>query len=627
MPLFLLFLILLISSPCFSQSLNGQPVPGNSRPAGEEFQSSDQVWEVGDRRWTVEEEHRFEKWVDETITEDFFIHYRIPADCADAVYAIRWIYARIAHLPAAATTTDGKLIGHWSTDWKHLPTDPEWHKDERFRACLLYALHKTWTGTLPLDTYPVRVSADSVRPGTLFLIRESHAGMIGHVFLDGSQAHPLQTWESALPVKVQKLSLGYFFSAKPESKARSGLVRFRWPVSENGEWKYLPVEKHPFYSEEQYAPGFCNGYADFVEAVAKRIDPTHYSPAEKMAKVMETVTRFLRERVPIVLAGYQQCRDGGCPEASEFWEIYNTSGRDAMIISLMDHLSQLIESNHLDREMVKGMMEPIPITITENRSVTLYHVYQNHIWFSPHPEDSIEARWGLKKCEMIHAQTRTTQHSIAFIERTYRKKDPKYADFSILRQQQLLGRLNEEWTKSGCGEFPPAPVESAWFSSRPADSIKAQRGLRKCEMIRAEIRSTKDSVAFIERIYRKKDPDYASFSVQQQQLLLGRLNEEWTKSGCEKAPPTAVREARLSPHPADSIKPGRTSKKCEMIRAEIRSANDSVAFIERAYRKKDPEYADFSIQQQQQDLRRLTEEWTGSGCAEPPPAPEKKAGK
>jgi len=35
--------------------------------------------------------------------------------------------------------------------------------------------------------------------------------MIGHVFLDGSQAHPLQTWESGLPVKVRKLSLGYFF--------------------------------------------------------------------------------------------------------------------------------------------------------------------------------------------------------------------------------------------------------------------------------------------------------------------------------------------------------------------------------------------------------------------------------
>jgi hypothetical protein len=75
-----------------------------------------------------------------------FIRYKIPTDCADAVYAIRWIYARIAHLPAAATTKDGRRIGHWSTDWKHLPTHPEWHMDERFRAALLYLFPRTWTG-------------------------------------------------------------------------------------------------------------------------------------------------------------------------------------------------------------------------------------------------------------------------------------------------------------------------------------------------------------------------------------------------------------------------------------------------------------------------------------------------
>jgi hypothetical protein len=229
MPSLVLFLIILISTPCFSQGPN---------------ESSDQVWEVGNRRWTVEEENRFGKWVDETIKEDFFIRSNIPTDCADAVYAIRWIYARINHLPAAATTKDGRLIGHWSTDWKHLPTHSEWERDERFRAALLYLFPRTWTGTLPLDTYSARVSPDSITPGTLFLVAESHTGIIGHVFLDGSQAHPLQTWESALPVKVQKLSLRYFFSGRPNLKA-GRLVKFRWPVSENGEWKYLPVEEHP----------------------------------------------------------------------------------------------------------------------------------------------------------------------------------------------------------------------------------------------------------------------------------------------------------------------------------------------------------------------------------------------
>ena len=519
--------MILTSAPCFSQPLNG---------------SSDQIWEVGGRRWTAEEEQGFAKWVDETINEDFFIHYGIPTDCADAVYTIRWIYARIAHLPAAATTTDGKRVGHWSTDWKHLPTHPEWDKDERFRAALLYLLPRTRTGTLPLDTYPIRISPDSVTPGTLFLVSESHAGIIGHVFLNGSHAHPLQTWESALPVKLRKLSMGYFFAARPRSKDRSGLVKFRWPVSENGEWKYLPVTEHPFYSEEQYASDFCEGYAGFTEAVAGRIGSTNYAPMEKIVKVMGTITRLLNERVPIVLQGYQRCRYGGCPEASELWERYSTANRDGMITSLMDHLSQIIESNHLDPEVVKGMMGTVRIDISEGRSVTLDHVYQNYLWLSPHPEESIEARWGLNKCEMIYAQTRTTQDSIEFINRTYRKKDPVYADFSIRQQQLLLQRLSKEWARSECTETPLIAAMRARVSPPPKGSIEIRPVLRKCKTIRAEIRATHDSIAFIEKTYRQKDPTYADFAIQQQQQLLKRLDEEWTGSECKGPPPTPGRQ-------------------------------------------------------------------------------------
>jgi hypothetical protein len=517
MSFFILLLILLVSSPCFSQTPN---------------ESSDQIWEVGDRRWTIEEERKFEKWVEETITENFFINYKIPTDCADAVYAIRWIYSRIAQLPAAATTKDGKLIGHWTTDWKHLPTHPEWHQDRRFRAVLFYLFPRTWTGTLPLDTYPVRISTDSVTPGTLFLETESHTGIISRVFLDGSHVHPLQTWESALPVKVQKLSTKYFFSAKPELRAGSGLVRFRWPVSENGGWKYLPIKEHPFYSEEQYTSSFRQEHADFVEAVAKRIDPNHYDPNEKMGKVLGTVTHCLKERVPIVLKGYEQCRNGGCPEASEGWELNNTSGRDGMIISLIDHLSHLIGSGQLSQEKAKKIMETTLIQISENQSVSLYHVYQNHLWFSSHPGDSIEARWGLKKCEMIQAQTRATNNSITFIEKTYRRKDPRYADFSIRQQQHILVKLNEEWNRSGCKEPIPLLVRKEPVLPPPKESTKPRFDSKRCAKIRREIRATHDSLAFIEKTYGEKDPEYADFSTRQQQHILTRLNEEWNSATC-----------------------------------------------------------------------------------------------
>ena len=442
MPFLILLLLISFTTPSFSQPVKESPL---------------QIWKVGDRRWTVEEEIRYGRWVEKNITEDFFIRYKIPIDCADVPYAARWIYARIAHLPAAASIKEGKWIGHWSTEWGHLPTHSEWHKDLRFRKALLHILTETTTRTLPLDTYPVRIDLDSITPGTVFFITESHSGIIGRVILDGSSVHPLQTWEATSPVKVQKMSERDFLTPRPESTIYSGLVKFRWPIFQNGHWKYLPVGEHPFYSLEQYSGSFSEGYNDFVEAVAKRIDPTDYNPWEKMEKVLDNTVQYVRERVPIVLAGYKRCYKGGCPEGSDLWEIHSTPNRDGKIILLMDHLHHLIESNGLDKNVVKEMMEGLSIHIQKDNSVTFYYVYQNYLWLSPHPEDSIEARWGLKKCEMILSQIRSAQKSIDFIEKTYRKRDPKYADFSIRQQQEITRRLVEEWNKSQCKVSPSPP--------------------------------------------------------------------------------------------------------------------------------------------------------------------------
>ena len=307
MPILLAFFLLFFSLPALGETITESPR---------------QVWSVSDRRWTVEDEYQFGKWVEENLTEDFFIRYKIPVDCADVPYAVRWIYARIAHLPAAATTKDGRLMGHWSTDWGHLPTHTEWHKDQRFRKALLFMLNETTTRTLPLDTYPVRIDTESVTPGTAFFITESHSGIIAHVVLDGSQAHPLQTWEATVPAKIQKISEKSFLAPRPESTVYSGLVKFRWPILENSQWKYLPAKLHPFYSLEQYSSAFYGVHTDFVEAVAKRIDPADYDPWDKTEKVIETISRFLRDRIPIILEGYKQCRKGGCPEGSARWEIH-----------------------------------------------------------------------------------------------------------------------------------------------------------------------------------------------------------------------------------------------------------------------------------------------------------------
>lgn len=433
----ILWILFILFVPLFSFGQNLQEYPS-------------QVWRVGDRRWTIEEEIQFAKWVEENIDEDFFLRYKIPVDCADVPYAVRWIYARIAHLPAAATTKDHQLVGHWSTLWGHLPTHSEWHKDQRFRRALLSILLETTTRTLPLDTYPIRIDREAVIPGTIFFITESHAGVIGRIVLDGSTLHPIQTWEATTPAKLQKLNLRDFLTPRPESTIYSGIVKFRWPIWENGKWGYLPVKDHPFYSLEQYSKEFTEGYTDFVEAVAKRIDPTIYDPWTKVEKLIETITNYLMARIPIVLEGYKRCHRGGCQEGSPLWETYSTPGRDGRITLLMDYLHHLIKSKGLEEKIIQEKMENILFPIGNGIIVNFHFLFQNYPWLSFQPGDSIEARWGLKKCEMIFKQIQTTQRSIAFIEKTYRKKDPKYADFALRQQQEILGRLQEEWEKAQC---------------------------------------------------------------------------------------------------------------------------------------------------------------------------------
>jgi hypothetical protein len=194
----------------------------------------------------------------------------------------------------------------------------------------------------------------------------------------------------------------------------------------------------------------------FDEAVAERIDPTPYDPGEKAEKVVHSLHRRLAERIPLVLEGYRRCREGGCPEGSPLWEVYSTPGRDEMIVFMVDHLRKLL-ANLVDQEGILREMKGITLPITRDQTVTLYEVFLNYHWLSPHPGDSVEARWGLRKCEMIRARLGELVRSLAFIERRYRDNDPGYADFARRRQFLILLDLHAEGEQAGCADLPSLP--------------------------------------------------------------------------------------------------------------------------------------------------------------------------
>ncbi len=408
-----------------------------------------EVWHAVNE-WTVEEELRFGAWVSEYVDENFFLNHKVPVDCADVSYGLRWIYSRIRRLPVAATGKYGEFIGHWSKDWDHLPSYSRWDKDPRFRAALRTVLALTTTESIPNDTYPISVTPSNVTPGTVFLTTEAHTGVVGRVVLNGSTIHPLQTWEASLPVKRQKLKMRDFLMHSPNAGNQSGLVKFRWLEKVNGLWRFIDRQAQPAYSEEQYGPDFFSETTVYVDAVAKRIDPYEHDPREKVERIIDYIVKMLDERVPIVLSGYGYCTEKACPEGSDMWEAYSTPLRDRKIRLLFWYLDNVVKENHLDPKLLRVRMENIQFDIGNGKMIDLLHIYRNREWLSYDPDDPIEMRWGLRKCEMIRSRLATLEKAIQFVQKTYGETDPTYASRVTQQYREEMKWLRTEQKASPC---------------------------------------------------------------------------------------------------------------------------------------------------------------------------------
>ena len=323
---------------------------------------------------------------------------------------------------------------------------------KRHRQSLLSVLSETSTRTLPLDTYPIRITTQSLSAGAIF-IGDGHAGLVGRIVLDGSTYSPVQTWEATLPRKVQQLRQKSYFASVTDIDAGNGLVRFRWPMFAAGHWQYLPNRDHPFYSLEQYSQDFSYAEEVFDQAVARRIDPKQYEPAMRARLIIDSIYRYLLMRVPIVQEGFNHCRQKKCPEGSYLWEVYSTPSRDEMINFEIFHLQKLIKDNKLDEDALAKTMEERVIPIAVGQTVTLKYVVQNHDWLSHDPDDSIKARWALAKCGMIRSRIRNSLGAMGFAEQRYRRNDPEYADRRRDHNISELKFLQDQWKDSGCKDL------------------------------------------------------------------------------------------------------------------------------------------------------------------------------
>jgi hypothetical protein len=416
------------------------------------------LWQA-EREWSEAEEAGFAAFVENEVDADFFVRAGLAHDCADILYGLRWIYARQRRLPVAATTIDGTLVGHWSDRFAPAGRG-DWTRDPGFLDALRFVFGMTGTRTLAADSYPVAVDPEHVRAGVMYR-EEHHAYVVARVALDGTEPHPLVTWESTLPPAVRPLRMGVFAPPAPQAGSGDGLLRFRWIEKTASGWQYVPRERQSGWSDEQFDPAFHHGVA-FAEAVARRFSQEEASPMVQVLRYVAQVDRLARERVPIVLAGHRACagkRGEACGEGGALWELYSTPNRDARMLGYLARVRALAEGEDVEPEWVMDLMSAKAIDVgapvgegsgEAAQRIDLALLYRNARFVSSEPGDPIAQRWGLAICDSLAEHASALEESLAFLGERATDPNDGYTARALESRELELADVDAERKIAGC---------------------------------------------------------------------------------------------------------------------------------------------------------------------------------
>lgn len=366
------------------------------------------LW-TAEREWTWDWELKFSDWIRHDFDIDFFKRNEIPTDCADLVYAARFIFARINKLAFGFRLAGtGQLMTHDSvpSSLSNIPTDTEWSRDKRFKKALDYLLDNTYTHSLFRDSYPIEVSSQSLIPGShilqLWNQETGHTRLLKTIATTDQEvadSGPMTYYWSNVPKQIRTLYSGGFWDYMPFEKNKSGFLRPLSITWKNSKWQMKSMQEMPYYSLMQYDPDFMGSRSMFFAAVFDRMfERLDWSLI--LNKIFLDVESLLQGRKLVVEEGYRICQKENCDQGTANYENYSTPSRDARLYELL-YQANLVKENFSeefpnintiwDRNMRKVFVQ-----------VQGYDLYFNHIntWMaygllSSDPRVSVLARWGI----------------------------------------------------------------------------------------------------------------------------------------------------------------------------------------------------------------------------------------
>ncbi len=440
-----------------------------------------EVWPV-EREWSVKEENAYSLWIQKlgskawrsidqafsspqynTLYSSSDDKIRYSADCGDLPSVLRAYYAYKRRLPFLYTQVGGGKYAKTPNSTVAI-YDNLSHQGtvQDFFRHIPEIIHTGTYRTAPEAedslTYPVAISAQTLRPGVIFYSPEGHIGVVAATEPDGTvfliDGHPDQS--------ITRIR----FSPKLEwrSVARTGGFRaFRKVVADRDTVRLIGSNAaQPGYSVEQHELG-----QSFYDEVSDRLITAKIEPLAAFERaIREGVHSEVLDRIAAVETGWEIGRQRPIPvppniyDATGDWEAFSTASRDMRLrramLQIGDEADRLVRLAREKPGRLAGRVknpDSLAAALANRRSelyATLHVTYRNsagrpirlslaeverRMWrLSFDPNHPPELRWGATGSESA-----TAPRSEARFHRDYDLQQPwRY------RLEKMLGPMSPD---------------------------------------------------------------------------------------------------------------------------------------------------------------------------------------
>jgi len=302
------------------------------------------VWK-SENTWDPVWEKRYQHWVKNNWTEEFFmdekkpIYYKFSHDCADAVYAMRLVFAYENKLPFVIHNPSrrGRMISNGKTRWDKYP------EEKRVRKFMDYVADMTSTRSLSKDTYPIAL--DDIKPGDVYVAPDVHSYQIVNI-TEAGIAEVMSSTTPKAPRFLDRIPSFPFYVPEDAKRKSDGYRRFVQPQNAR-----KSLKKQHGYNDEQFkiAEAVNHDYVRFTDIIASALGKKAEKPDEKTLRLLIAMCMYANDRAVYVydaLYKLQEMKNKGrkCMTRREY-DNYSTPSRDRRLKAFFNAVKNHHERN------------------------------------------------------------------------------------------------------------------------------------------------------------------------------------------------------------------------------------------------------------------------------------------